>query len=158
MCKMSFFELQNNTEGIRKIRSGAITNEMIIDELRQMKIRITELESMLGCGKTIDKSKTKKQLKTSGLLKNVINIILVQPDDDIPDGYESILVIFEENYGELINIRTEEIERLCEEILMSPDGKEVFFPEYITTSNYAILNGDGDWEIKKREIIETQEE
>ncbi len=134
-----------------------ITNEMIFDELCKMKNRISELEAMLGCNKISEKSK-KKLTKPIGLSKDVLNIILVEPDDDIPRGYDSLLVILDEGYGELINILTNELERFCEDILKGSEGDKIVFPEYTMTNKYAILNGEGDWEIQQREVQTLLEE
>ena len=144
-------ENNNNIMANMTMESVAKEIQEIRRKLELSLERVTLIESFIGIGKSIDKSKLKKASKFMGLSKDIINIILVEPDDDVPVNHESILVVIEPTYGELLYIHVDLLEAFCRDILMSPEGNRLPFPDLIISNKYATLNGSGEWEIHERE-------
>jgi len=161
---MSFVEKEITCEfsiddEIRRIRMGNVTNDTIIAELGEMRRyfenaldRISTFEAFLGINQKTDKVKIKKITKPTSGTKEILNIILVEKDDDVPDNYESILLITDENYGDLVFIENDNLQDLCKEIIFNQNGVVLNLPDVITTSKYAILNGTGEWELREKEV------
>lgn len=152
---MSFLEREILRSGddidllISKGDTKTITKEVseIRKKLEQALERITNIEISLG----IDRTKIRKVTKSSLDQRCILNMILVEKDDDVPDDCQSLLVITEEKNGELIYIKTDDLAELCKHILMYPIGHKLDFPDYISTTKYAILNDNGDWELNDRD-------
>ena len=128
----------------------------VIEEIRLLRRnidnaleRISCLEINLGINDSEDKTKVKAVSRRYESIKEILNIILVEADDDNPEDHHSILVIENPNYGELVYVDKNKLEELCNNILRGSIGETVEFPEYIKSNKFAELNSDGDWELKE---------
>lgn len=165
---MSFVEKQIDFKNIlledeiNRIRAGNLNNGTLASEIADIRRKLEEglerisiIENNLGISKHSEKIKIKKLNKTDVSTKEIFDIILVQNDDVVPDGYESVLIITEQGHGDLIYINRDILLELCKEILINQVGQELSFPEYISTGKYAILNSNGEWELKETEATIT---
>lgn len=145
-----------------------MNKESILQELSELRKkfetsleRISIIESFLGVSKTTptksEKPKPKRNEKYS-ISKNedINNIILIEKDDDVPEGYECIIVVCNENKGEIILIRTEDLKELCKNIIINPIGQNIQFPPYKPTNKHATLNDNGEWEMETLEEISVE--
>lgn len=165
---MSFVEKQIDFKNIllddeiKRIRAGNLNNGTLISEIADIRKKLEEslerisiIENTLGISKHSEKIKIKKLNKMDVSTKEIFDIILVQNDDIVPDEHESVLIITDQGYGDLIYINRDVLKELCKEILINQVGQELSFPDYISTGKYAILNSNGEWELKDTEATTT---
>jgi len=112
-------------------------------------LRLDEIEFIVTGGSSrppIEKIKSKKIVRNDSLpSRDIIDIILVQRDVFTPQGYENVLLITSENFGELVYMRTEYLEEICQKIISTPNTTKFLVDEIERTGKYGILNDDGDW-------------
>ena len=149
---------------IRRLRMGNLSNESVIDEIIELRQkleygleRISLIESFLGIQKN-DKQKTKKNTRFSGPLAEVLDIILVEKNDEVPFGYESLLIVIRPDYGKMIYMQVDDLKDFCNRIKDLPINENIPFPEYITTKKYGEKNINGEWELKEITVNEAEDE
>lgn len=136
--KLSKDEIMTEFKELRKL----ISSNMGFLEKALKKIDILEMSINL-----LDQDKLKKKSVRNDKIgnKNIIDIILIKKDVDVPADYENVLLITEENMGLSVFMPTEEVLRICNEILETPDGTKIYTNNCIETGKYGVLNDSGDW-------------
>ncbi len=144
---------QRNEVFKQKEVRNRMSNDSIINELSDLRKklensleRISQIESFLGVSNLKARSKRLKKY-TIDRTDSISNIILIEKDDDVPDDSQTIIVINEENRGEIIIVKTILLQELCRNILVGSVGETISFPSYQSTGRYAVQNDDGDWEL-----------
>jgi len=137
--KLSKDDIVSEFKELRKIISSNINSlEKALKRIDTLEESISSLE--------IEKSKQKKSLRNDSIgNKEIIDIILIKKDADVPPDHENVLLITDEKMGISVYIPTDELLHICNEILTTSVGTKISTNKCIKTGKYSVLNENNEW-------------
>ncbi len=139
---MSFVESQltNNADFIEEIRSIKLKLETALARIKQIELSLNIPNN------DIDEKIKQRKINPYNNKKEILNIILVDNDEDVPIGYCSLLVVTSETEGELLTVDKDDLKNFCINILTAKNGSEINILDHEKTNKIANFQ-DGIWSI-----------
>ena len=127
--------------------------ERAIEEMRESIKRIEEIEHHLGIGSDEIVPKVKKTLRADEVdIKTVVDFKLVENDEDVPSGFETILMDFGDGFGDIILMSRNDLEELCRNILYQSVNSTIEVSNFTSTERTGVFN-NGEWYLRKNDDL-----
>jgi len=127
--------------------------EQTIEDMRRSINRIEEIEQQLGVSREEIRQKVKKSVSKDDFnLKQVVDFKLVENDDDVPEGSETVLMDFGNGLGDIIIMKREDLKELCSGILLQPINSTIEVSNFTNTERSGVFN-DGEWYLRKNDNL-----